>query len=70
MVGPRTRSLAKTGRDLERAQNSREEFLASVSHELRSPLTVIDGYCEHLLDTDLTETQRNFVTKIETAKVR
>jgi signal transduction histidine kinase/CheY-like chemotaxis protein len=64
------KQLSETKDDLERAQASREEFLASVSHELRSPLTIIDGYCETLLEEELTDAQRGFVTKIRGASGR
>lgn len=62
--------LAKAKQDLERAQTSREEFLASVSHELRSPLTTVDGYCRRLLKTELSERQRSDVGRILSASER
>jgi len=36
--------------DLSRLEESRRSFVASVSHELRSPLTCIRGYIEGMLD--------------------
>ena len=35
---------------LERLEQARRDFIANVSHELRSPLTVISGYLETLLE--------------------
>ena len=35
---------------LERLEQARRDFVANVSHELRSPLTVISGYLESLLE--------------------
>lgn len=35
---------------LERAENSRRDFIANVSHELRTPLTSIQGYVETLAE--------------------
>lgn len=37
-------------RDLMRAQNVRREFSANVSHEMKTPLTVIAGYAELLMN--------------------
>lgn len=36
--------------DLDRANSVKDEFVATMSHELRSPLNVLIGYCELLLD--------------------
>ncbi|MBR2572476.1 MAG: HAMP domain-containing protein [Clostridia bacterium] len=40
----------KMAEDLSRLEESRKSFVASVSHELRSPLTCIRGYVEGMLD--------------------
>ena len=42
------------------AENERKEFLSDISHELNSPLTIIQGYVETIKDF---EYQDNFVTK-------
>ncbi len=36
--------------ELSRVENSRREFVANVSHELRSPITAISGYIEGMRD--------------------
>ena len=49
---------------LERAQGEQRAFLASVGHELKTPLTTIQGYTEALLDgtvEDPTERRRSLV---------
>lgn len=39
-------------------QRMKEEFLALVSHELRSPVTAISGFAQLLTDKNITEEQR------------
>jgi two-component system phosphate regulon sensor histidine kinase PhoR len=37
---------------LQRLENMRRDFVANASHELRSPLTVLGGYLEHMTDDE------------------
>jgi two-component system phosphate regulon sensor histidine kinase PhoR len=37
---------------MQRLQNMRRDFVANASHELRSPLTVLGGYLEHLAEDE------------------
>jgi signal transduction histidine kinase len=52
--------LERTNRELETASRHKNDFLASMSHELRSPLNTIIGYTQLLLDDpeNLNEEQR------------
>lgn len=53
--------------ELERANQSKSEFVSFVAHELKNPLTSIKGYSEFLLGGQvggLSEMQKNFVTTI------
>jgi PAS domain S-box-containing protein len=46
--------LSRANEDLERAVRAKDEFLAGVGHELRTPLAAILGLTEILLDDELT----------------
>lgn len=53
--------------EIKKLENLRREFVANVSHELKTPLTSIRGAAETLLDGALAdqENNRRFVEKIE-----
>jgi two-component system phosphate regulon sensor histidine kinase PhoR len=52
--------------EIKRLEGARRDFIAAVSHELKTPLTVIQGFTETLLDgaIDQPEHARDFVAKI------
>ena len=45
--------------ELERLERVRQDFVANVSHEMRTPLTTIRGYAETLLDGALEDRENN-----------
>jgi two-component system, OmpR family, phosphate regulon sensor histidine kinase PhoR len=58
--------------DLERLEQVRKDFVANVSHEMRTPLAAIAGYAETLLDGALADPDNNrkFVQIIQSSAIR
>lgn len=51
--------IARDVTQMEEVARMRRDFIANVSHELKTPLTVISGFIETLQDLDLDERQRS-----------
>jgi two-component system, OmpR family, sensor kinase len=63
-------SFNRMAQRLRRAQDTEREFLLSVGHELKTPLTSIDGYAELLADGAVEPKQAAEVLGMESARLR
>ena len=61
----RLEALREDDAQIRRLERMRRDFVANVSHELKTPLTVVSGFSETLLDDDLrAEDRRRFAEAI------
>lgn len=60
-IGSLAKAINDLAKDLKRYQNTRREFFANISHELRTPMTYLEGYAkvlkEGLYQTDEEKVQ-------------
>jgi signal transduction histidine kinase len=54
--------LTDTNRRLIESEKKRTELLANISHDLRSPITTLQGYVEYLLTFDKLDEEEVFLT--------
>jgi len=64
MVDERTEKLKSAISKAEEANRMKSEFLATMSHEIRSPMSGVLGMAELLLDTPLTSQQKDLTRTI------
>ena len=63
-------TLNQTAKDLKRTDQMQKELIANISHDLRTPLTLITGYCEMMRDIDGENNPENMqVVLDETARL-
>ncbi len=49
---------------LQKSEYQRQEFVANVSHELKTPMTTIAGYIDGILDGTIPDSRRNYYLQI------
>lgn len=60
-------TMKSTSQDLKKADRAKEELIANISHDLRTPLTMITGYAEVVRDLPGEDTQENIQVIIDEA---
>ena len=57
-------TVEETIEELERSSHQKQELVDNLSHEIRTPITAIQGYAEYLQQVDLTSEQTHEVTSV------
>uniref|UniRef100_B8DMV3 Sensory/regulatory protein RpfC n=1 Tax=Nitratidesulfovibrio vulgaris (strain DSM 19637 / Miyazaki F) TaxID=883 RepID=B8DMV3_NITV9 len=67
MVHERTTALDTAQARVERASRAKSEFLAGVTHELRTPMNAVIGMVDITLGTDLAPKQREYLNLVRSS---
>jgi two-component system sensor histidine kinase/response regulator len=63
----RIAELEKARGEIESASNAKSESLAVIAHELRTPMSGLIGMADLLLDTELSDEQREYLETIQSS---
>ena len=58
-------NLAEANRELEKTNQTREDFIKMLSHEVRTPINISVNLADCLLDTPLSEAQRKYISTVK-----
>ncbi len=62
--------VARANRELARLEKAKTDFISIAAHELKTPLTLIQGYVNMLFDMKITPEIESFVTGIQRGSLR
>lgn len=60
--------LVKAKQEAENSLKIKEEFISNMSHEIRTPMNALIGFTDLLLETELTEEQREHLVTIKNSE--
>ena len=69
-VGELAAAFNNMASSLEKIEEQRNSFIANVSHDLRTPMTVIAGYVDGLIDGTIPDEKREYYLGIISSEVR
>lgn len=65
-----TAAINSMAENLERLENSRSDFVANVSHELKTPMTTIGGFIDGILDGTISGENQNYYLQIVSDEIK
>jgi PAS domain S-box-containing protein len=67
LVRERTYALQEAKNNAETADQAKRDFLVNMSHEIRTPMNAVTGLSHLAMQTELTEQQSDYLTKINSS---
>lgn len=69
-IGELSAAFNKMAESLEKSEELRRDFIASISHELKTPMTTISGYIDGILDGTISREKQADSLKIVSAEIK